>query len=82
MQEPTQTAGAQSDLDDVLVIEREHWVDGPPHELFKQMRSGCPVHWTSEVTEIPEAAGFWSLTRAEDVHAVSRDWQTYSSELG
>ena len=82
MQEPTQTAGAQSDLDEVLVIEREHWVDGPPHELFKRMRSGCPVHWTSEVTEIPEAAGFWSVTRAEDVHAVSRDWQTYSSELG
>jgi cholest-4-en-3-one 26-monooxygenase len=82
VQEPTQIAGAEGELEDVLVIEREHWVDGPPHELFKQMRGGCPVHWTSEVTEIPEAAGFWSVTRAEDVHAVSRDWQTYSSELG
>jgi cytochrome P450 len=70
------------DLKDALVIEREHWLDGPPHGLFKQMRGQCPVHWTSEVTEIPEAAGFWSVTRAEDVHAVSRDWQTYSSELG
>jgi cholest-4-en-3-one 26-monooxygenase len=82
VQEPTQIAGAEGELEDVLVIEREHWVDGPPHELFKRMRGGCPVHWTSEVTEIPEAAGFWSVTRAEDVHAVSRDWQTYSSELG
>jgi cytochrome P450 len=70
------------DLKDTLVIEREHWIDGPPHELFKRMRGQCPVHWTSEVTEIPEAAGFWSVTRAEDVHAVSRDWQTFSSELG
>jgi cholest-4-en-3-one 26-monooxygenase len=70
------------DLRDVLLIEREHWADGPPHELFKQMRSECPVHWTSRVTEFPAARGFWSVTRADDVHAVSRDWQTYSSELG
>ncbi|HET9162750.1 MAG TPA: cytochrome P450 [Solirubrobacterales bacterium] len=70
------------DLEQELVLEREHWLDGPPHELFAQMRAHCPVHWTSEVTEVPEAAGFWSVTTAEDVHAVSRDWQTYSSELG
>jgi cytochrome P450 len=69
-------------LEDVLVIEREHWEDGPPLELFKRMRSECPVHWTSKVTEFPDAAGFWSVTTADDVHAVSRDWQTYSSELG
>ncbi len=70
------------DLKDVLLIEREHWEHGPPHDLFKQMRSQCPVHWTSRVTEFPAARGFWSVTRADDVHAVSRDWQTYSSELG
>ena len=34
------------------------------------------------MTEFPAAKGFWSVTRADDVHAVSRDWQTYSSELG
>jgi len=69
-------------IEDELVLEREHWVDGPPHELFRRMRGECPVHWTSEVTELPEARGFWSVTSAEDVHTVSRDWQTYSSELG
>src|SRR5438105_12634530 len=26
--------------------------------------------------------GYWSCTRAADIHAVSRDGQTYSSELG
>jgi cytochrome P450 len=76
------SAKAARSLEDELVLEREHWVDGPPHALFEQMRERCPVHWTSEVTEIPEAAGFWSVTRADDVHAVSRDWETYSSELG
>jgi cholest-4-en-3-one 26-monooxygenase len=69
-------------IEDELVLEREHWVDGPPHELFKRMRNECPVHWTSHVTEFPESAGMWSVTTADDVHAVSRDWQTYSSELG
>ncbi len=64
------------------MLEREHWEQGPPIELFKRMRSECPVHWTSEVTELPQAKGFWSVTRADDVHAVSRDWETYSSELG
>jgi cytochrome P450 len=72
----------QSDLDQVLVTEREHWRDGPPHELFARMRGECPVHWTSHSTEYPDEAGYWSVTRADDVHTVSRDWRTYSSELG
>jgi cytochrome P450 len=78
----SEIAAGTGDIEDALVLEREHWVDGPPLELFKRMRSECPVHWTSEITELPQAKGFWSVTRADDVHAVSRDWQTYSSELG
>jgi cytochrome P450 len=78
----TQTQAPQRDVERELVLEREHWLDGPPQGLFKEMRAQCPVHWTPEVTEVPAAAGFWSVTTAEDVHAVSRDWQTYSSELG
>ncbi|HWC07668.1 MAG TPA: cytochrome P450 [Solirubrobacterales bacterium] len=73
---------ADRNLKDVLVIDREEWPDGPPHDLFKRMRGECPVHWTSHVPEFPESAGFWSITKADDVHAVSRDWETYSSELG
>lgn len=71
-----------SNLEDRLLLEREEWVDGPPHALFKELRQGCPVHWTREISEFPEEGGFWSITKAEDVHTVSRDWQTYSSELG
>ena len=71
-----------SNLEDRLLLEREEWVDGPPHALFKELRQGCPVHWTREISEFPEEGGFWSVTKAEDVHTVSRDWQTYSSELG
>jgi cytochrome P450 len=69
-------------LEDRLLLEREEWTSGPPHALFKDLRQGCPVHWTREISEFPEEGGFWSVTTAEDVHTVSRDWQTYSSELG
>jgi cytochrome P450 len=71
-----------TNLEDHLLLEREIWADGPPHALFKDLRQGCPVHWTREITEFPEEGGFWSVTSAEDVHTVSRDWRTYSSELG
>jgi len=69
-------------LNDVRVLDRSLWQDGPPHELFRELRSGCPVHWTSEIREYPQEAGFWSVTRPDDIHAVSRDWETFSSELG
>jgi cytochrome P450 len=72
----------QTRLEDVLVTERELWPDGPPHELFKEMRSRCPVHWTSKITEYPEEDGYWSITTADDVRAVSLDWETYSSATG
>jgi cytochrome P450 len=78
----TEIAAGKGNVEDALVLEREHWVEGPPLDLFKRMRGKCPVHWTSEVTELSQAKGFWSVTRAEDVHTVSRDWQTYSSERG
>ena len=69
-------------LDGTLVNEREHWQDGPPHELFRELRSKCPVHWSDRITEFPQEAGFWSVTTWDDIHAVSRDWETYSSATG
>ena len=71
-----------SDLQDVCVTERDVWEHGVPHELFARLRNECPVHWTPSIAEFPEEAGYWSVTTAEDVHTVSRDWRTYSSERG
>ncbi len=82
MADQAEIAAGGGNVEDALVLDREHWENGPPLELFKRMRGECPVHWTSQVTELPQAKGFWSVTRADDVHTVSRDWQTYSSELG
>jgi cytochrome P450 len=75
-------ASVGSDLETVLVGDREHWQDGPPNALFKQLRQECPVHFSERITEYPEESGYWSVTTADDIHTVSRDWRTYSSELG
>jgi cytochrome P450 len=69
-----------SDLERTLVIDRETWQHGPPHALFARLRRECPVHWSNEIPEFPEESGYWSVTTADDIHAVSRDWRTYSSE--
>jgi cholest-4-en-3-one 26-monooxygenase len=75
-------ASVGSDLENVLVTPRELWREGPPHELFGRLRRECPVHWNERFIEFPQEPGFWSVTTPDDIHAVSRDWQTYSSERG
>jgi len=76
------TEAAEVPLDQLLIIDREYWLDGPPHEQFRRLRNECPVHWTDRVTEYPDEKGFWSVTKPDDIHEVSRDWRTYSSALG
>jgi cytochrome P450 len=72
---------AEQDLDRIDLGDLELWADGPPHELFARLRREAPVHW-SPMDEYPQEAGFWSLTRAEDLRRVSLDWQTFSSYVG
>jgi cytochrome P450 len=76
------TSQDRRSLEGVRVGDRDNFHEGPPLELFRQLRAQCPVHWTDGISEYPDEDGFWSVTTAEDVHEVSRDWQTYSSERG
>ena len=46
-------ASTESDLENVHVSERHLWLDGPPHELFRELRGRCPVHWTAKITRVP-----------------------------
>jgi cytochrome P450 len=71
-----------SDIEALELTAEELWADGPPLEAFKRMRQECPIHWTDKFELFPEEPGFWSVTTADDIHTVSRDWQTYSSERG
>lgn len=72
----------ETPIEDVLVMDESLWAEGPPVDLFRRLRSECPVHWSREIPSIPEEAGFWSVTNADGVKEVSLDWKTFSSELG
>ena len=41
------------DIESVELTDRELWLDGPPHEVFKEMRGGCPIHWTEQLRTVP-----------------------------
>lgn len=45
------------------------------HELYKEMRSKCPVAHSNEWD------GFWALSRYEDVVGVLKDYQTYTTSV-
>src|SRR5271168_3419687 len=78
----SQRGEEQAPLEGLRVGDQENFLEGPPLELFRRLRGECPVHWTDGFTEYPDEDGFWSVTTADDVAAVSHDWQTFSSELG
>lgn len=67
------------DLAELDLADPAHWEGGPPYELFARLRAEAPVHYSPQ-RNAPDEGGFWSITRAEDVRAVSRDYKTYSSE--
>jgi len=66
------------DLTNVDITNLSLWGDSPPFELFAQMRREAPVHW-SPMNDWPDDPGIWSITRHADIHAISRDWRTFSS---
>jgi cytochrome P450 len=72
-------AVAGPDLAELDLGDPQHWVDEPPYALFDRLRRDAPVHW-SPCRTYPDEGGFWSITRAEDVHKVTRDFDTFSSE--
>jgi cytochrome P450 len=52
--------------------------DGPPHEVFAELRRSDPVHWQ----EVPGEPGYWAVLRHADVVEVARQPLLYSAETG
>jgi linalool 8-monooxygenase len=52
-----------------LYMRNEH------HEVFKALRAQEPVYWNPEA----DAAGFWAVTRYDDVEAISKNPKLFSS---
>ncbi|WP_354698875.1 Steroid C26-monooxygenase [Paraconexibacter sp. AEG42_29] len=63
------------DLTDIDITDATWFADGMPYELFARMRREAPVRWN----KLPDGTGCWCVTRHEDVSAISRDTETFSS---
>jgi cytochrome P450 len=72
------TTAAEASLDSIDLTDLDRWAEGVPHEWFALLREEEPVFWQAE----RGGRGFWSLTRYDDVLAASKDYTTFSSELG
>ena len=69
----------EQDLGNVDLADPALWDAGPPYDLFARMQREAPVHFSPQRVA-PDEGGFWSITRHEDVRAVTRDFKTFSSE--
>jgi cytochrome P450 len=72
------TAAAEASLDSIDLTDLDRWAEGVPYEWFALLREQEPVFWQDE----RDGRGFWSLTTYDDVLAASKDYATFSSELG
>ena len=66
-------------IDDIDLSDLDRFAHGAPWEDFALLRDQAPVHWN------PESApnhGFWSVTRQQDIVAIGRDDDAFSSEIG
>ena len=59
------------DVSDPRMFQHDYW-----HDLFTRLREESPVHFQPE----SPAGPFWSVTRYEDIVAIERDTDTFSSE--
>ena len=62
-------------LQEVDLLDLALFADGPPHDLFRQLRAEAPVCFLAE----PDGPGYWNVTRYADVFEVSRHPQTFGS---
>lgn len=64
------------DVTEINLLDPDRFVVSVPHEWFTYLRRSAPVFKHAE----PSGRGFWVITRYDDVVAVNRDSQIYSSE--
>jgi cytochrome P450 len=65
-------------LEHIHLDDPDAFLDGTPHHWFAELRREDPVHWHPERV----GAGFWAVTKYDDLRHVSRNPQLFSSEVG
>ncbi|HKE77143.1 MAG TPA: cytochrome P450 [Acidimicrobiales bacterium] len=68
------------DVAQIDLLDRDRFTQGIPHEWFTWLRANAPVYHHDE----PDGAGFWVITRYDDIVTANRDAASLSSsqELG
>lgn len=66
----------QLDMSKVNLLHPELWRRGEYFQYFKWLRDNSPVHYTEESPEGP----FWSITRYEDIVAIDKNHEQFSSD--
>ncbi len=64
--------------DGIDLLDAAAFAGGQPHAQLRWLREHAPVAWHPEA----DGTGFWAVTRYDDVRAVSRDPETFSSHRG
>ena len=64
------------ELSDIDLLNRDAFLDGPPHDWFTFLRENAPVYRHPE----PDGPGFWVITKYDDVVAVNRNAKVFSSD--
>lgn len=60
------------------IADPDVYVNGVPHLTFKRLRDHEPVSWWDE----DDGAGFWALTRYDDIVNASHNWKVFSTTRG
>lgn len=75
----TQIARDDTNLGDVNLLHPEVFQNEEAHAVFEYLRKNDPVHWNPP---LGDAAGFWSITRYDDIMYVSRYPERFVSSQG
>ena len=63
-------------LEDVDLANLDRFRDNEGWAQFAALRAGDPVHWNEE----SDGKGFWAVTKYDDIWAVDKDSETFTSE--
>lgn len=75
--DPTQPGPTTADLTAVDLSDPASFADGPPHAVFARLREVDPVHRNHSGN--PGVEDFWSITKAVDIEAISKQPSLFSS---
>jgi cytochrome P450 len=62
----------------VDIYDPDGYVNGPPHDVFAELRRTDPVHWQ----DMPDGTGYWAVLRHADLIHVARHPEVFSASEG